>query len=178
MCISRLSESNLKAIAAQLEQMYREHSRNGQFKSSSHFSPVLSKDLTNHRQLTQGMFCLPLHRVQPGTKGTLKYKPLTPHNNYISGKILAEPVVLSAMLCLCLDMNSALCGVLLKLCATAARLTDRFAMEHALLVALLHSHVGQEVGGWSFVAVCVCVCVCVCGEVCMCESGGGRSVNT
>ena len=56
-------------------------------------------------------------------------------------------------------MNSALCGVLLKLCATAARLTDRFAMEHALLVALLHSHVGQEVGGCGSVErVCECVC--------------------
>ncbi len=47
-------------------------------------------------------------------------------------------------------MNSVLSDVLLRLCATAARLTDRFAMEHAMCVAVLHSHVGQEVGGYSF----------------------------
>ena len=45
-------------------------------------------------------------------------------------------------------MNVALSDVLLKLCATAARLSDRFAMEHAMLVAVLHSRVGQEVGVW------------------------------
>ena len=45
-------------------------------------------------------------------------------------------------------MNVALSHVLLKLCDTAARLSDRFAMEHAMLVAILHSHVGQEVGVW------------------------------
>lgn len=48
--------------------------------------------------------------------------------------------------CFTLDMSSVLCAVLLKLCAAAVRLTDRFAMEHAMLVAILHSNVGQEVG--------------------------------
>ncbi len=45
------------------------------------------------------------------------------------------------------DMNSVLSDVLLRLCATAAKLTDRFAMEHAMCVAVLHSHIGQDVGG-------------------------------
>jgi len=43
-------------------------------------------------------------------------------------------------------MSTALTEVLLKACVRPALLSDRFAMEHAMLVAILHSHVGTEVG--------------------------------
>ena len=43
-------------------------------------------------------------------------------------------------------MNSTLSEVLLKSCVSPFLLSDRFALEHMMLVALLHHRVGQEVG--------------------------------
>ncbi len=50
-------------------------------------------------------------------------------------------------------MSSALGEVILGLCASAIRLNNRFAMEHALCLAILHSNVGQEIGEWKFVSI-------------------------
>ena len=64
------------------------------------------------------------------------------------------------------DMNSVVTEVLLKSCITPAMLSDRFMLEHCMLLTLLHCHLGSEVGKWvclppslfqSHVNVCVCV---------------------
>jgi len=52
-------------------------------------------------------------------------------------------------------MNSAVWHVLEKLCSGHSSMSERFAMEQALLVAVLHHHVGTEVGE------CVCALVSV-----------------
>ena len=44
------------------------------------------------------------------------------------------------------DMNSVLTEVLLRACISPVLLGDKFAMEHMMLVALLHNHVGSDVG--------------------------------
>ena len=44
------------------------------------------------------------------------------------------------------DMNAALTEVLLKACVSPVLLADRFALEHTMLVAILHLNVGSEVG--------------------------------
>jgi nucleolar MIF4G domain-containing protein 1 len=46
------------------------------------------------------------------------------------------------------DMNSCLTEVLLKACVSPALLSERFAMLHAMLVAILHSNIGSEVGAY------------------------------
>ena len=46
----------------------------------------------------------------------------------------------------CADMNTTLSEVLLKSCVSPALLSDRLALEHMMLVAILHHRVGQEVG--------------------------------
>ncbi len=43
-------------------------------------------------------------------------------------------------------MNTTLTEVLLKSCVSPALLADRFAMEYAMLIAILHAHVGTEIG--------------------------------
>ena len=43
-------------------------------------------------------------------------------------------------------MNSTLSEVLLKSCVSPSLLSDRLALEHMMLVAILHHRVGQEVG--------------------------------
>lgn len=43
-------------------------------------------------------------------------------------------------------MNSTLSEVLLKSCVSPSLLSDRLALEHMMLVAILHHKVGQEVG--------------------------------
>lgn len=43
-------------------------------------------------------------------------------------------------------MNVTLWGVMEKACVSSSRMSDKFAMEHAMLVAILHHHVGTEVG--------------------------------
>ena len=40
-------------------------------------------------------------------------------------------------------------------------MSERFAMEQAMLVAILHHHVETEV----CVCLCVCVCACACARV-------------
>lgn len=45
-----------------------------------------------------------------------------------------------------LDMNSCLSEVLVKACVSPALLSERFAMLHAMVVAILHRNVGSEVG--------------------------------
>ena len=57
------------------------------------------------------------------------------------------------------DMNAALTEVLLKACVSPVLLADRFALEHTMLVAILHSNVGSEVGRQSVVACSVKVYV-------------------
>lgn len=44
------------------------------------------------------------------------------------------------------DMNTTLSEVLMKSCVSPALLSDRLALEHMMLVAILHHKVGQEVG--------------------------------
>ena len=44
------------------------------------------------------------------------------------------------------DMNTTLSEVLMKSCVGPALLSDRLALEHMMLVAILHHRVGQEVG--------------------------------
>ena len=43
-------------------------------------------------------------------------------------------------------MNTTLSEVLMKSCIGPAPLSDRLALEHMMLVAILHHRVGQEVG--------------------------------
>ena len=43
-------------------------------------------------------------------------------------------------------MNTTLTEVLMKACVTPMLLADRFALEHTMLVAILHSKVGPEIG--------------------------------
>ena len=47
------------------------------------------------------------------------------------------------------DMNSCLTEVLLRACVSPALLSERFAMLHAMVVAILHSNIGSEVGEYS-----------------------------
>ena len=44
------------------------------------------------------------------------------------------------------DMNGVLWEVLEKACVCPVLMSERFSMEQALLVAILHHHVGTEVG--------------------------------
>ena len=44
------------------------------------------------------------------------------------------------------DMNTTLSEVLMKSCIGPAPLSDRLALEHMMLVAILHHRIGQEVG--------------------------------
>ena len=44
------------------------------------------------------------------------------------------------------DMNTTLSEILVKSCVSPALLSDRLALEHMMLVAILHHKVGQEVG--------------------------------
>ena len=44
------------------------------------------------------------------------------------------------------DMNTALTEVLLKACISTVTLSDRFVLEYCMLLALLHCHLGSEVG--------------------------------
>lgn len=46
------------------------------------------------------------------------------------------------------DMNSVVTEVLLKSCITPAMLSDRFMLEHCMLLTLLHCHLGSEVGAY------------------------------
>ena len=43
-------------------------------------------------------------------------------------------------------MNRTLWEVLEKLCVGGTQILERFAMEHTMLVAILHNHIGTEVG--------------------------------
>ena len=82
----------MQSISSQLEELYRENSRNGQQKKITAFE---LRRFTDH--------------------------------------LLA-------------DMNTTLSEVLLKSCVSPALLSDRLALEHMMLVAILHHKVGQEVG--------------------------------
>eukprot|EP00731_Ephydatia_muelleri_P023885 Em0016g156a len=46
------------------------------------------------------------------------------------------------------DMNTVVTEVLLKACVTPAMLSDRFMLEHCMLLTLLHCHMGSEVGAY------------------------------
>ena len=46
------------------------------------------------------------------------------------------------------DMNATLTKVLMKACICPVLLGERFAVEHMMLLALLHCRVGIEVGQW------------------------------
>ena len=46
------------------------------------------------------------------------------------------------------DMNVTLTQVLMKACICPVLLGERFAVEHMMLLALLHCRVGTEVGQW------------------------------
>lgn len=52
----------------------------------------------------------------------------------------------SIILCLLSDMNVTLWEVLSKACVSPVLISDRFALEQTMLVAILHHHVGTEVG--------------------------------
>ncbi len=46
----------------------------------------------------------------------------------------------------CIEMNSAMWHVLERLSSGPVATSNKFAMEQAMLVAILHHHVGSEVG--------------------------------
>ena len=60
-------------------------------------------------------------------------------------------------------MNNAVWHVLEKLCSGHTPMSERFAMEQAMLVAILHHHVGTEVGECN-----LCMCEYVCDGVMYC----------
>ena len=64
----------------------------------------------------------------------------------VSRKNLLSSLTVERFCCLCVDMNSTLSEVLLKSCVSPALLSDRLALEHVMLVAILHHRLGQEVG--------------------------------
>lgn len=51
------------------------------------------------------------------------------------------------MLCeISLDMNTTFSNILLKCAVQPILLADKFALELAMLVALLHCHIGNDIG--------------------------------
>ena len=82
-------------------------------------------------------------------------------------------------------MNTVLTEVLLKACTSPVMLSDRFVLEHCMLLALLHCHLGAEVGMWvllsvglgvrsGYVGTAVCVSwgqKWVCGHCYLCDLG-------
>lgn len=55
------------------------------------------------------------------------------------------------MLCvISLDMNSTFSNTLLKCAVQPILLADKFALEFAMLVTLLHCHIGNDIGNNKF----------------------------
>ena len=54
-------------------------------------------------------------------------------------------------------MNEVLCELILDSCVSVSLMPDKLLMEHVMVLAILHSHVGMEVGEY----LCVCDIVSV-----------------
>ena len=52
-----------------------------------------------------------------------------------------------------LDVNTILTDVLLKATVQPVLLADKLAMEHMMIIALLHCHVGTEVGEYIGISI-------------------------
>ncbi len=119
MCMCRLSESNMKSISAQMEQLYRENSRNGK----AYFE-----------------------RGQPLYKGQKAMSQACPLLKVLLYAMPFTIMPFTRICALCSDMNATLWSVLEKACVCPALISERFSMEQAMLVAVLHHRVGTEVG--------------------------------
>lgn len=72
-------------------------------------------------------------------------------NHYINRTVEMVYYYNQFMLCvISLDMNTTFSNTLLKCAVQPILLADKFALEFAMLVTLLHCHIGNDIGNNKF----------------------------
>ena len=151
--LGRLSESNMQSISTQLEQLYHENSRNGNYWCDSGvwiWMCVCVCCMCVVCVVCVCCVCVVLCVcvvcvcVVCCVCCTVCVCVCV---CYVCLCVLCA-YLCSDLTCFFTDMNTVVTEVLLKACVTPAMLSDRFMLEHCMLLTLLHCHMGSEVGKW------------------------------